>query len=99
MITIFRGRKLSLEGAAEVIHAEMAVAQRDQIHHVNTGKSCNPVAGFTKIALHTPEPGWGFPGNRSISASTGSPQPWPSLRHGPTCRKSALTATGFWRCT
>ena len=71
MITIFRGRKLSLQGAEEVIYAEVAVALRDQIHHFNTGKSCNPFAVFMKIALHTDENGWAFPGNRSISASTG----------------------------
>ena len=71
MITIFRGRKLSLQGAEEVIYAEVAVALRDQIHHFNTGKSCNPFAVFMKIALHTDEHGWAFPGNRSISASTG----------------------------
>jgi hypothetical protein len=71
LITIFRGRKLSLQGAEEVIYAEVAVALRDQIHHFNTGKSCNPFAVFMKIALHTDENGWAFPGNRSISASTG----------------------------
>ena len=71
MITIFRGRKLSLQGAEEVIYAEVAVALRDQIHHFNTGKSCNPFAVFMKIAVHTDENGWAFPGNRSISASTG----------------------------
>jgi hypothetical protein len=71
MITIFRGRKLSLLGAEEVIYAEVAVALRDQIHHFNTGKSCNPFAVFMKIALHTDENGWAFPGNGSISASTG----------------------------
>ncbi len=71
MITIFRGRKLSLHGTEEVIYAEVAVALRDQIHHFNTGKSCNPFAVFMKIALHTDENGWAFPGNRSISASTG----------------------------
>ena len=71
MITIFRGRKLSLHGSEEVIYAEVAVALRDQIHHFNTGKSCNPFAVFMKIALHTDENGWAFPGNRSISASTG----------------------------
>jgi hypothetical protein len=71
MITIFRGRKLSLQGAEEIIYAEVAVALRDQIHHFNTGKSCNPFAVFMKIALHTDENGWAFPGNRSISASTG----------------------------
>lgn len=71
MITIFRGRKLSLHGAEEVIYAEVAVALRDQIHHFNTGKSCNPFAVFMKIALHTDEYGWAFPGNRSISAGTG----------------------------
>jgi hypothetical protein len=71
MITIFRGRKLSLQGAEEVIYAEVAVALRDQIHHFNTGKSCNPFAVFMKIALHTDAHGWAFPGNGSISASTG----------------------------
>jgi hypothetical protein len=71
MITIFRGRKLSLQGAEEVIYAEVAVALRDQIHHFNTGKSCNPFAVFMKVALHTDEHGWAFPGNGSISASTG----------------------------
>jgi hypothetical protein len=71
LITIFRGRKLSLQGAEEVIYAEVAVALRDQIHHFNTGKSCNPFAVFMKIALHTDEHGWAFPGNGSISASTG----------------------------
>jgi hypothetical protein len=71
MITIFRGRKLSLHGAEEVIYAEVAVALRDQIHHFNTGKSCNPFAVFMKIALHTDEYGWAFPSNRSISAGTG----------------------------
>jgi hypothetical protein len=71
LITIFRGRKLSLQGAEEVIYAEVAVALRDQIHHFNTGKSCNPFAVFMKIALHTDEYGWAFPSNRSISAGTG----------------------------
>ena len=71
MTTIFRGRKLSLQGAEEVIYAEVAVALRDQIHHFNTGKSCNPFAVVMKIALHTDENGWAFPGNGSISASTG----------------------------
>jgi len=71
LITIFRGRKLSLQGAEEVIYAEVAVALRDQIHHFNTGKSCNPFAVFMKIALHTDAYGWAFPSNRSISASTG----------------------------
>jgi hypothetical protein len=71
MITIFRGRKLSLHGTEEVIYAEVAVALRDQIHHFNTGKSCNPFAVFMKIALHTDEYGWAFPSNRSISAGTG----------------------------
>ena len=71
MITIFRGRKLSLHGTEEVIYAEVAVALRDQIHHFNTGKSCNPFAVFMKIALHTDENGWAFPSNRSISAGTG----------------------------
>jgi len=71
MITIFRGRKLSLHGAEEVIYAEVAVALRDQIRHFNTGKSCNPFAVFMKIALHTDEYGWAFPSNRSISAGTG----------------------------
>ncbi len=71
MITIFHGRKLSLHGTEEVIYAEVAIALRDQIHHFNTGKSCNPFAVFMKIALHTDEYGWAFPGNRSISAGTG----------------------------
>jgi hypothetical protein len=71
LITIFRGRKLSLHGTEEVIYAEVAVALRDQIHHFNTGKSCNPFAVFMKIALHTDGYGWAFPSNRSISASTG----------------------------
>ena len=71
MITIFHGRKLSLHGTEEVIYAEVAVALRDQIHHFNTGKSCNPFAVFMKIALHTDEYGWAFPSSRSISAGTG----------------------------
>jgi len=71
LITIFRGRKLSLHGTEEVIYAEVAVALRDQIHHFNTGKSCNPFAVFMKIALHTDAYGWAFPSNRSISAGTG----------------------------
>jgi hypothetical protein len=60
-----------LQGAEEVIYAEVAVALRDQIHHFNTGKSCNPFAVFMKIALHTDAYGWAFPSNRSISAGTG----------------------------
>ena len=71
MITIFRGRKLSLQGTEDVIYAEVAVALRDQIHHFNTGKSCNPFAVFMKIALHTDEYGWAFPSSGSISAGTG----------------------------
>jgi hypothetical protein len=71
MITIFRGRKLSLQGTEDVIYAEVAVALRDQIHHFNTGKNCNPFAVFIKIALHTDEYGWAFPSSSSISASTG----------------------------
>ena len=71
MITIFRGRKLSLQGTEDVIYAEVAVALRDQIHHFNTGKSCNPFAVFMKIALHTDEYGWAFPSSSSISAGTG----------------------------
>jgi hypothetical protein len=71
MITIFRGRKLSLQGTEDVIYAEVAVALRDQIHHFNTGKNCNPFAVFMKIALHTDEYGWAFPGSGSISAGTG----------------------------
>jgi hypothetical protein len=71
MITIFHGRKLALHGTEEVIYAEVAVALRDQIHHFNTGKSCNAFAVFMKIALHTDEYGWAFPSNRSISAGTG----------------------------
>ena len=71
MITIFRGRKLSLRGAEDVIYAEVAVALRDQIHYFNTGKSCNPFAVFMKIALHTDEYGWAFPGKAEISRKTG----------------------------
>jgi hypothetical protein len=71
MITIFRGRKLSLHGAEEVIYAEVAVALRDQIHHFNTGKSCNPFAVFMKIALHTDEFGWAFPSKAEIGRKTG----------------------------
>jgi hypothetical protein len=71
MITIFRGRKLSLHGAEEVIYAEVAVALRDQIHHFNTGKSCNPFAIFMKIALHTDEYGWAFPSKAEIGRKTG----------------------------
>ena len=47
MITILRGRKLSLQGTEDglqsqaVIYAEVAVALRDQIYHFNTGKNCN----------------------------------------------------------
>ena len=71
MITIFRGRKLSLRGAEDVIYAEVAVALRDQIHYFNTGKSCNPFAVFMKIALHTDEYGWAFPSKAEISRKTG----------------------------
>ncbi len=71
MITIFRGCKLSLQGTEDFIYAEVAVALRDQIHHFNTGKNCNPFAVFMKIALHTDEYGWAFPSSSSISAGTG----------------------------
>jgi hypothetical protein len=71
MITIFRGRKLSLQGTEEVIYAEVAVALRDQIHYFNTGKSCNPFAVFMKVALHTDEYGWAFPSKAEISRKTG----------------------------
>ena len=71
MITIFRGRKLSLRGTEDVIYAEVAVALRDQIHYFNTGKSCNPFAVFMKIALHTDEYGWAFPSKAEISRKTG----------------------------
>jgi hypothetical protein len=71
LITIFRGRKLSLHGAEEVVYAEVSVALRDQIHHFNTGKSCNPFAVFMKIALHTDEYGWAFPSKAEISRKTG----------------------------
>ena len=71
MITIFCGRKLSLDGSEDVIYAQVAVALRDQIHHFNTGRNCNPFAVFIKIALHTDQYGWAFPSSASISAGTG----------------------------
>jgi hypothetical protein len=71
MITIFHGRKLSLDGSKDVIYAQVAVALRDQIHHFNTGRNCNPFAVFMKIALHTDPYGWAFPSSASIRAGTG----------------------------
>ena len=71
MITIFHGRELSLHGTEDLIYAEVAVALRDQIYHFNTGKSCTPFAVFIKIALHTDEHGWAFPGIAEISLKTG----------------------------
>lgn len=71
MITILRGRKLSLQGTEDVIYAEVAVALRDLIPHFNTGKNCNPFAVFMKTALHTDKYGWAFPSSKSISAATG----------------------------
>ena len=70
MITIFHGRKLSLDGTEDLIYAQVAVALRDQIHHFNTGRSCNPFAVFIEIALHTDQHGWAFPSSASIRAGT-----------------------------
>ena len=75
MITIFRGRKLALDGTEDVIYAQVAVALRDQIHHFNTGRTCNPFAVFMKIALHTDQHGWAFPSSACISAGTGISTP------------------------
>jgi hypothetical protein len=71
MITIFHGRTLSFGGSEDVVYAQVAVALRDQIHHFNTGRNCNPFAVFMKIALHADQYGWAFPSSASISAGTG----------------------------
>jgi hypothetical protein len=70
MITIFQGRKLSLDRSEDVIHAQVAVALRDHIHHLNAGCKCNPFAVFIKIALHTDQYGWAFPSSAGIGIST-----------------------------
>jgi hypothetical protein len=71
MITIFHGRELSSGGSEDLVYAQVAVALRDQIHHFNTGRTCNPFAVFMKIALHADRYGWAFPSSASIRAGTG----------------------------
>lgn len=71
MITIFRGRKLSLDGTKDEIYAQVAVALRDQIHLFHNGKNLNPFGLFMKLALHTDEHGWSYPGRANIKRSTG----------------------------
>lgn len=71
MITIFKGRKLSLDGTKDEIYAQVAVALRDQIHLFHNGKNLNPFGLFMKLALHTDEHGWSYPGRANIKRSTG----------------------------
>ena len=71
MITIFSGRKLSLDGTEDTVSAQVSVALRDKIHCFNTGKSCNPFAVFMAIALHTDQYGWAWPGRPRLSKETG----------------------------
>ena len=71
MITIFQGRKISLDGTEDQIYANIAVAMRDMLHEFNTGKNLNPFAVFMKIALHADDHGWAFPGRNSIKKGTG----------------------------
>ena len=71
MITIFKGRKLSLDGTKDETYATIAVALRDMLHEFNTGKNLNPFAVFMKIALHADKDGWAWPGRGSIKTGTG----------------------------
>jgi len=71
MITIFNGRKLSLDGTEDAVYAEVSVALRDKIHCFNTGKTCNPFAVFMAIALHSNQDGWAWPGRSLLSKETG----------------------------
>jgi len=71
MITIFDGRKISLDGTQDEIYATVSVALRDRLHEFNTGKNLNPFAIFMKIALHMDRDGWAFPGRESMKKSTG----------------------------
>lgn len=71
MISIFNGRKLSLDGNEDVTYAQISVALRDKIHCFNTGKTCNPFAVFMAIALHADKDGWAWPGRSLLSKETG----------------------------
>jgi len=44
VITIFQGRKISLDGTEDQVYANVAVAMRDVLHEFNTGKNLNPFA-------------------------------------------------------
>jgi len=71
MISIFQGRKLSLDGMTDEIYAQVAVALREHIHLFSNGKNLNPFALFMKLALHTDQYGWSYPGRINIKKSTG----------------------------
>jgi len=71
MITIFNGRQLSLDGAQDVVYAQVSVALRDKIHLFNTGRNCNPFAVFMALALHADKDGWSWPGRDKLSQETG----------------------------
>ena len=71
MISIFQGRKLSLDGTADEIYVQVAVALRDHIHLFSNGKNLNPFGLFMKLALHTDQYGWSYPGRTNIKKSTG----------------------------
>lgn len=71
MITIFNGRKLSLDGTEDEIHAQVSVSLRQHIHHFCNGKNLNAFAIFMVIALHIDENGWAFPGRDTIKKEVG----------------------------
>jgi len=71
MITIFNGRKVSLDGTEDEIYITIGVTLRDRLHHFNAGKNLNSFAVFMKIAMHIDKHGWSFPGRENIKESTG----------------------------
>ena len=71
MITIFQGRKLSLDGTKDEIYAQIAVTLRDKIHLFNTGRSINSFGIFICLALHVDMNGWAFPSRSLLMKETG----------------------------
>jgi hypothetical protein len=100
MITIFQGRKLSLDGGEQAIYAEVAVALRDQIQHFRAGGSWSPFAVFIKIALHADRYGWAFPTKAEIRRKTGVASKDTlsrAIRHLQTMRLEGHRVLEVWR--
>ena len=71
MLTIFNGRKLSLDGDSDEIYAQVAIALRNYIHLFNNGKNLNAFSVFMCIALHADKYGWSWPGRKLLMQETG----------------------------